>query len=78
MITILRTNDIVLLSVIETMFAEEGVPLFIADAHVSAIEGSIGAFPRRVMVPEDWAPQARRLVKEAGLGAELLPEGRRG
>lgn len=78
MITILRTNDIVLLSVIEAMFAEEGVPVFVADAHVSAIEGSIGAFPRRVMVPEDWAAQARRLVTEAGLGAELMPDPGRG
>lgn len=73
MITILRTNDIVLLSLLEAMFTDEGIPFFVADAHVSAMEGSIGAFPRRVMVPEDWERQARRILTEAGLGAELLP-----
>jgi hypothetical protein len=32
----------------------------------------IGAFPRRVLVPDDHAPKARRLIVEAGLEAELL------
>lgn len=73
MITLVRTNDIVLISVIEALLREARVPLFVADAHVSAMEGSIGAFPRRVMVPEDHAAQARRLLRDAGLGAELAP-----
>ncbi len=74
MITIVRTNDIVLISLIESLLAEHGIPIFVADRHVSAMEGSIGAFPCRIMVPEDWQIQARRFLAEAGLGHELVPE----
>jgi hypothetical protein len=45
--------------------------VFVADNHMSALEGSIGAFPRRLLVPHDRAAQARRLMIEAGLAAEL-------
>ena len=72
--TIVRTNDLVLISLLEALFADEGIPCFVADTHVSALEGMIGAFPRRVMVPSDWARQARRILREAGLEAELAPE----
>ncbi len=74
MITIVRTNDIVLISLIEGLLAEHGIPVFVADRHVSAMEGSIGAFPCRIMVPEDRQFQARRFLREAGLGDELVPE----
>ncbi len=74
MVTIVRTNDLVLISLLESLLGEAGLSVFVADAHVSAMEGSIGAFPRRVMVPDDEARQARRLLREAGLGAELAPE----
>ena len=71
---IVRTNDPVLLGLIEALLGERGIPHFVADRFVSAMEGSIGAFPRRVLVPsEDEAP-ARRLLTEAGLAAELLTE----
>lgn len=75
MITIVRTNDIVLISAIEAMLESDGLTVFVADAHVSSMEGSIGAFPRRIMVPADEAAQARRILGEAGLGAELVPAG---
>ncbi|MDB5589804.1 DUF2007 domain-containing protein, partial [Enterovirga sp.] len=46
-------------------------PVLVADSHMGALEGSIGAFQRRLLVPDEWAPRARRLVAEAGLGTEL-------
>lgn len=73
MVTVVRTNDIVLISVLESILGQAGLSVFVADAHVSAVEGSIGAFPRRVMVPEDEVAQARRLIRDAGLEAELMP-----
>jgi hypothetical protein len=73
---VVRTNDLVLISLIETLMDEAGIPLFVADAHVSALEGSIGAFPRRLMVPEDHVAQARRILSDAGLAHELEPVGR--
>lgn len=67
----MRTNDPVLISLVESLLGESGIHVFVADAYVSAIEGSIGAFPRRVMVASDWASRARRLLSEAGLDDEL-------
>ena len=68
---LIRTSDIVLIDVVRSLLEEERIPVLIADAHISALEGMIGAFPRRLLVPTDWASRARRLVTEAGLGAEL-------
>ncbi|WP_293859483.1 DUF2007 domain-containing protein [uncultured Alsobacter sp.] len=73
MIPVLRTNDIVLLSLAEAILQDADVACFVADQHMSAIEGSIGAFPRRLLVPADEVRQARRLLTDAGLAAELLP-----
>tara|TARA_R110000787_G_scaffold20114_15_gene59955 strand:- start:5446 stop:5652 length:207 start_codon:yes stop_codon:yes gene_type:complete len=50
---VFRTNDLVKLSYIEHLLQEAGIEYFVADQHMSAVEGNIGAFPRRVMVRED-------------------------
>jgi hypothetical protein len=73
MVTIVRTNDLVLISLLQAMLEDDGLTVFVADAHISAMEGMIGAFPRRIMVPADEVAQARRILSEAGLGAELVP-----
>jgi hypothetical protein len=70
-IELLRTNDLVLLSLVEAILSEQRVGYFVADQHMSALEGSTGFMQRRVMVIADQAAQARRLMREAGLGAEL-------
>ena len=41
---------------------------------MSAVEGSLGFLPRRILVVEDDMPAARRLLREAGLSAELRDE----
>ena len=71
MVEIIRTNDIVLIGFVQSLLEGASIPVLVADGHMSAIEGSIGAFPRRLLVPEDHSLQARRLVREAGLAAEL-------
>jgi hypothetical protein len=43
---------------------------------MSVLEGSIGIFPRRILVDEDEFDAARRLLEEAGLAAELRRDGR--
>ena len=68
---IVRTNDPVLLSAIEAFFESAGIPHLILDRNMSVLEGSLGIIPRRVLVPEDDAPRARRLLRDAGLGHEL-------
>lgn len=71
---LIRTNDIVLLDVVRQILESERIPVVVADSHISVLEGSIGAFPRRLLVPTDWADRARRLVTEAGFGNELRAE----
>ena len=70
---ILRTNDPVLLSFVGALLREAKISHHVADAHISVLEGSIGAFLQRVMVADDDAGEARRLLIEAGLAAELMP-----
>jgi hypothetical protein len=71
MVEIVRTNDLVLLGFLQSLLENANIPVFVADTHVSALEGMIGVFPRRIMVPEDHAAQARRLITDAGLSGEL-------
>jgi hypothetical protein len=71
MIELIRTNDPVLIGFVETLMNAERIPVLVADGHMSVLEGGIGVFPRRLLVPEDWAPKARRIIREAGLSAEL-------
>ena len=71
MVEIVRTNDLVLVGFLQSLLENANIPVLIADAHISALEGMIGAFPRRLLVPDDNAAQARRLIVEAGLAAEL-------
>jgi len=71
MIEILRTNDAVALSLAEALLQGAGIECFVADRHMSALEGSIGAFQRRVLVDPDVEIKARRTLVEGGLGAYL-------
>lgn len=70
---LLRTNDIVALGYMSGLLDQAGILNMVADSQVSAIEGSIGAFPRRLMVAGDALAEARTLLAEAGM-AEYLPE----
>ena len=73
-IELVRTNDLVVISLIESLLTQEGVAYFVADQHMSAVEGSLGFLPRRVMVDSDDETQARRILRDAGLAAELRDE----
>ena len=72
MIELLRTNDLVLISRIEAILAETGIEVFVADWHMSALEGSLPFLPRRVLVASDVVPRARRALLDAGLANELF------
>ncbi|MSO64406.1 MAG: DUF2007 domain-containing protein [Alphaproteobacteria bacterium] len=67
MIELLRTNDPALLSWVVALLKAEGIDAVVLDSHTSALEGSISAIPRRVMVAATDAPRADALVREAGL-----------
>lgn len=65
---LLRTNDPVLLSYVEHLLADQDITAVIFDSHISLMEGSIGAFPRRLLVADDAWPLATEAMDEAGLG----------
>ncbi|MFG1477732.1 DUF2007 domain-containing protein [Xanthobacter sp. V4C-4] len=66
-----RTNDLVLLGAITALLDAAEVGHLVADAHISALEGSIGILPRRLLVVDEDAARARRLLVEAGFAAAL-------
>lgn len=71
---LLRTNNPVTVSFAETLLREAGIVHFVADSHMSIVEGSIGILPRRVMVDSNRLTEAQVLMRDAGLAAEL-PQG---
>ena len=71
MVEIVRTNDLVLMGFLQSLLENANIPVLVADSQINALEGMIGAFPRRLLVPDDHAAQARRLIRDAGLSGEL-------
>jgi hypothetical protein len=71
MVEIVRTNDPVLLGFLQSLLENANIPVFVADTHISSLHSMTGAFPCRILVPEDHAGQARRLISDAGLRDEL-------
>lgn len=72
---LLRSNDPVLISFAESILREAGIGSLVADQHMSVIEGSIGVFPRRLLVDTEDAAAARRALREAGLEDWLVRDG---
>jgi hypothetical protein len=64
---LLRSNDLVFLSYVTHLLGEEGVEFVLLDSYTSAVEGSIGAIPRRLMVGADEIDRARRILGNASL-----------
>lgn len=63
---VVTSNDPVRLSFLEALLRDAGINSVLLDRHVSAVEGSIGAFPRRLAVADEDERQARRILREAG------------
>lgn len=62
------SNDAVRLSFLMALLRDAGIGSVVLDGHVSVMEGSIGAIPRRLAVSADDAGQADRVLREAGEG----------
>ena len=71
---LIRTTDPVLISAIEALLNGARIKHMVVDQNMSIMEGSIGIFPRRILVGEDEIHVARRLLEEAGFGSELRPD----
>ena len=64
--TVVLSNNLVRLSFVQALLRDAGIRAVLLDAHASAVEGSIGAIPRRLVVAEDDEAQALRVLREAG------------
>jgi hypothetical protein len=73
---LVRTNDAVLITAIEALLNGADIKHLVVDRNISVLEGSIGIFPRRILVDDDEFEAARTLLQEAGFAAELRPDGR--
>ncbi len=73
---LVRTNDPVVISAIEALLKGANIGHMVVDQNMSVLEGSIGIFPRRILVGEDEFETARALLKDAGFADELRPDGR--
>jgi hypothetical protein len=71
---LVRTNDAVLISAIEALLTGAHIAHMVVDQNMSVLEGSIGIFPRRILVGDDEVQIARRLLEDAGFGNELRPD----
>jgi hypothetical protein len=71
---LIRTNNPALISYVEALLKQLDIRYFIADQAISAAEGSIGMFPKRILVSDEHLAKARQLMIDAGLGNELRPE----
>jgi hypothetical protein len=73
---LVRTNDAVLISAIEALLKGADIEHMVVDQNISVLEGSIGIFPRRILVGDDELEVARTLLEDAGFAKEIRRDGR--
>lgn len=63
---LLRSTDIVHLSFLTALLKDGGIHSAILDNHMSVLEGSGNAIPRRLVVNIDDHEEAKRILEDAG------------
>ncbi|MBX3576047.1 MAG: DUF2007 domain-containing protein [Rhizobiaceae bacterium] len=71
MIELIRTNDAVVISFVEALLKDAGITVVVADQNMSVMDGSLGILPRRILVPEEDADEARAILVDAGIANEI-------
>ncbi|MBC7180308.1 MAG: DUF2007 domain-containing protein [Roseovarius sp.] len=67
---LLRTNDIASIAFAQALLQGEGIDCFEMDVNMSILEGSIGIFPRRLMVATADYEDARTNLIDNGFSLE--------
>tara|TARA_Y100001954_G_scaffold196903_1_gene213508 strand:+ start:566 stop:799 length:234 start_codon:yes stop_codon:yes gene_type:complete len=65
MVTLVRTTDIVRLSFLRALLSDSGIHTEVFDENIAALEGGIGAFPRRLVVPPAQRLAAETVLRDA-------------
>ena len=63
---LIRSTNPIRLSFLQALLKDAGIEAVLLDQHISAVEGGIGAFPRRLAVREEDAAAAERILRDAG------------
>ncbi len=63
---LVRSNNLIRLHFLVCLLRDAGIESEILDAQMSAMEGGIGAIPRRLVVAADDASRARRVLSDSG------------
>ena len=63
---LIRTNDLVKLSFLLAHLKSEGIEGYVIDNHMSIMEGSANAIPRRLMVSSSDYMKAKKLLDQLG------------
>ncbi len=64
MIELLRSNDAVLMSFVQSLLSEARIPFSMLDQNMSIMEGSLGVLQQRIMVEDERLAQARQLLAD--------------
>ena len=67
---LLRTNDPASMAFARALLQGEGIDCFELDVNMSILEGSIGIFPRRLMVADADYDDAREALIDNGFSLE--------
>lgn len=60
---LIRSNDPTVIAFATALLRAEDIDCFVLDLHMSALEGSIGVLPRRMVVHRDFLDDAREILK---------------
>ena len=64
---LIRTNDLTTIAHIKLLLTNESIDYFELDVHMSALEGSINVFPRRILVPDGAIVEAKKILLDNGI-----------
>ena len=63
---LVKTTDLVRLTLLQSLLSDAQIPYQIFDQHISALEAGIGIFPRRIMVRTGWLRASRNVLADEG------------
>jgi hypothetical protein len=71
MIELVRTNDAVIISFVESLMRDAGIAFLVADQNMSVLDGSLGILPRRILIDAEKVDAARKILVDAGIANEI-------
>ncbi|PTX57350.1 putative signal transducing protein [Litoreibacter ponti] len=67
---LLRSNDPTIIAFAQALLSGEDIGVIELDVHMSALEGSIGILPRRLMVRDEDLFMARAVLRDNDIAVE--------